>query len=215
MSLSSLEQASLNKIENRILYMGKLGLFGTLKEFYCWYQYLFNEAVPMRTFLKIFMKLIKSKVFINYDNLKHEYIYNSEILFGNSVEFTFPIDLKCSPIQFVRSRMISFLKSHKVQEELLYDIIIASTEAVENAVKYSSHDEIYIKYYIENKTFYVEIRNHYEIPEIQKDIKRGKYDSSLTLMRGMLVMSKLFDEIDFDRIEDKKIAIFRASKKLK
>jgi anti-sigma regulatory factor (Ser/Thr protein kinase) len=95
---------------------------------------------------------------------------------------------------------------------MIYDIVIASIEATENAVKYSSEDKIYVKYFIENYTFYIEIQNRYKIPEIQKDIENGKYNSSITLMRGMLVMSKLFDEMDINLIEDKKLAIFQAKK---
>ncbi|MEM3151033.1 MAG: hypothetical protein QXK15_00485, partial [Candidatus Bathyarchaeia archaeon] len=68
------------------------------------------------------------------------------ISFSNFVEFISPANLLYSPIQFVRSRLISFLNFYEVQEETLYDIVIGVVEAVENAVKYSSDDKIYIKY---------------------------------------------------------------------
>ena len=202
-----------NKLETQIIQMGKEGLFGTIKEFYFWNIFLFNSYdLTYKEFTKEFHQLLKSNVFVNNQNLKNEYKYNLEMNFSRFVEYFAPSSLNYSPIQYVRSRLLSFLNYHKVSEEIIYDIVIASIEATENAVKYSSEDKIYVKYFIENYTFYIEIQNKYKIPEIQKDIENGKYNSSITLMRGMLVMSKLFDEMDINLIEDKKLAIFQARK---
>jgi anti-sigma regulatory factor (Ser/Thr protein kinase) len=202
-----------NKLETQIIQMGKEGLFGNIKEFYFWNIFLFNSYdLSYKEFTKEFHQLIKNNVFINNQNLKNEYKYNLEMKFSRFVEYFAPSNLNYSPIQYVRSRLLSFLNYHKVDEEIIYDIVIASIEATENAVKYSSEDKIYVKYFIENYTFYIEIQNKYKIPEIQKDIENGKYNSSITLMRGMLVMSKLFDEMDINLIEDKKLAIFQAKK---
>jgi anti-sigma regulatory factor (Ser/Thr protein kinase) len=202
-----------NKLETQIIQMGKEGLFGNIKEFYFWNIFLFNSYdLSYKEFTKEFHQLIKNNVFVNNQNLKNEYKYNLEMKFSRFVEYFAPSNLNYSPIQYVRSRLLSFLNYHKVDEEMMYDIVIASIEATENAVKYSSEDKIYVKYFIENYTFYIEIQNKYKIPEIQKDIENGKYNSSITLMRGMLVMSKLFDEMDINLIEDKKLAIFQAKK---
>jgi len=202
-----------NNLETQIIQMGKEGLFGNIKEFYFWNIFLFNSYdLSYKEFTKEFHQLIKNNVFINNQNLKNEYKYNLEMKFSRFVEYFAPSNLNYSPIQYVRSRLLSFLNYHKVDEEIIYDIVIASIEATENAVKYSSEDKIYVKYFIENYTFYIEIQNKYKIPEIQKDIENGKYNSSITLMRGMLVMSKLFDEMDINLIEDKKLAIFQAKK---
>jgi anti-sigma regulatory factor (Ser/Thr protein kinase) len=202
-----------NNLETQIIQMGKEGLFGNIKEFYFWNIFLFNSYdLSYKEFTKEFHQLIKNNVFVNNQNLKNEYKYNLEMKFSRFVEYFAPTNLNYSPIQYVRSRLLSFLNYHKVDEEMIYDIVIASIEATENAVKYSSEDKIYVKYFIENYTFYIEIQNKYKIPEIQKDIENGKYNSSITLMRGMLVMSKLFDEMDINLIEDKKLAIFQAKK---
>jgi anti-sigma regulatory factor (Ser/Thr protein kinase) len=202
-----------NNLETQIIQMGKEGLFGNIKEFYFWNIFLFNSYdLSYKEFTKEFHQLIKNNVFVNNQNLKNEYKYNLEMKFSRFVEYFAPSNLNYSPIQYVRSRLLSFLNYHKVDEEMIYDIVIASIEATENAVKYSSEDKIYVKYFIENYTFYIEIQNKYKIPEIQKDIQNGKYNSSITLMRGMLVMSKLFDEMDINLIEDKKLAIFQAKK---
>jgi anti-sigma regulatory factor (Ser/Thr protein kinase) len=202
-----------NNLETQIIQMGKEGLFGNIKEFYFWNIFLFNSYdLSYKEFTKEFHQLIKNNVFVNNQNFKNEYKYNLEMKFSRFVEYFAPTNLNYSPIQYVRSRLLSFLNYHKVDEEIIYDIVIASIEATENAVKYSSEDKMYVKYFIENYTFYIEIQNKYKIPEIQKDIQNGKYNSSITLMRGMLVMSKLFDEMDINLIEDKKLAIFQAKK---
>ncbi|GIX43413.1 MAG: anti-sigma regulatory factor [Leptospiraceae bacterium] len=204
-----------NELENQIIQMGESGLFGTIKEFYFWHYFLFHpEELTYKNFSKVFHQLIKKNIFRNNENYKNEYIYNLELSFTRFMEYYAPASLNFSPIQFVRSRLLSFLNFHKIDEDIIYDIIIASIEATENAVKYSSDDKIYVKYFIEENTFYIEIHNKYKIPEIKKDIENGKYDSSITLMRGMLVMSKLFDEMDIDLIENKEIAIFQAKKKI-
>ena len=51
--------------------------------------------------------------------------------------------------------------------------------------------------------------------EPEDDIEAGKYDGSITLMRGMMVMVKLFDDVDIDISEDEGLAIFKATTELK
>jgi len=202
-------------LENQIIQMGKYGLFGTIKEFYFWHNFLYNpENLKYKQFYKSFYSLVNQNIFRNYENYKNEYIYNQPLKFTRFIEYFAPSSLRYSPIQFVRSQLFSFLKYFNIEEDLIYDIIIGSIEAVENAVKYSSEDKIYVKYFIEETTFYIEIQNKYKIPEINKDIESGKYNSSITLMRGMLVMNKIFDQMDIDLIEEKEIAIFQARKKI-
>ncbi len=202
-------------LKNEIILLGQKGLFGCIKEFYFWYKFIYNKQdLNSKEFYKTFYSLIREKIFIKNPEFKNEYLYNLPLKFSNYVEFIGPSSLKNSPIQFVRSQLLSFLKFHEVEEELIYDIIIGVVEATENAVKYSSDDKIFVKYFIEKNTFYIEIQNKYKIPEIRDDIAKGKYNSSITLMRGMLVMSKLFDEMNIDLIEERSIAIFQATKKL-
>lgn len=190
--MNSLEFILQKNIENHIKEMAASGLFGTIKEFYFWYIFLYKDnQINYKIFSKIFHSLIAKGILINNINLKNEYKYNENFQFTNYVEFLAPTNLRNSPIQFVRSRLISYLNFFQVLEGLIYDIIIGVVEAVENAVKYCSADTIYVRYFIENNIFYIEIQNKYKEPEIQKDIDKGKYDSSLTLMRGMMVMSKL------------------------
>lgn len=214
MNQSKIEDHKNQKVENLIIAMGKLGLIGTLEEFYCWFRYFYKQNFPFDDFSKIFQNLIKEKFFVSHDSFSREYIYNQGLFFTREIEYVNPTSLDCSPIQFFRSRLVSYLKYHKVETGIAQDIVIAAVEALENAVKYSSKDEIYVKYSIENDTFFLEIKNYYRQPELEEDIKRGKYDSSLTLMRGMLVMSKLFDEMNIELDEEKQLVIFHAKKKI-
>ncbi len=210
------------EIENQIIEMGKLGLFGTIREFYHWKNFIILENKSMnkfdkedyKNFTKVFHNLIQKNIFLRNKNLKNEYIYNEKLNFSRYIEYFAPASLNNSPIQFVRSRLLSFLNFHRIKEEIIYDIIIGVVEAVENAVKYSSDNKIFIKYFLEENTFYVEIQNKYKIPEIHHDIQTGKYNSSITLMRGMLVMSKIFDEMNIDLMEAEEIAVFQARKKV-
>lgn len=202
-------------LKNEIILLGQKGLFGCIKEFYSWYKFIYNiDNLNSKEFYKTFYSLVQEKIFIKNPEFKNEYIYNLPLKFSNYVEFVGPSMLKNSPIQFVRSQLLSFLRFHEVDEELIYDIIIGVVEATENAVKYSFDDKIFVKYFIEHNKFYIEIQNKYKIPEIREDIAKGKYNSSITLMRGMLVMSKLFDEMNINLIEEHKTAIFQATKKL-
>jgi hypothetical protein len=50
---------------------------------------------------------------------------------------------------------------------------------------------------------------------LEKDIEAGKYTSTTTLMRGMMVMVKLFDEMDIEILEEEKLAVFQAHKRIK
>ncbi len=204
-----------SSIEKEILEIGKKGLFGNIQEFYKWYLFIYGKDIPYKIFSKNFHELIHKGVFIQYQNLHYDYIYNLEITFSNQEEFIAPTFIDYFPIQYVRSRLISFLNYHKIDTEILQDIIIGTVEAIENAVKYSSESIMHIYYKIDNNVFYIEIQNKYQTPVIEKDMREGKYNSSRTLMRGMLVMSKLFDEMDINLIENTKQAVFRGKKIIK
>ena len=51
--------------------------------------------------------------------------------------------------------------------------------------------------------------------DLQTEIDRGKYSSSITLMRGVLVMEKLFDKFDLILLDNNTQAMVQAEKKLK
>lgn len=132
----------------------------------------------------------------------------------NSDSFVILGALSYSPLQYVKSRLEFFLKLNQVKEEEIVDISIATTEAVENAVKYGDGENVEINYSVEKKVFKIKIINKIKDFNLEDDIKRGKFTSTATLMRGMMVMQKLFDQVDLDIIEEKQQACFTAQKNL-
>lgn len=119
------------------------------------------------------------------------------------------------PMQYVRSRMESFLRSNRVDEELIVDLTIGSIEAVENAVKYGDGGSVEVSYSIERENlFKIRLVNNLRELNLEEDIERGKFSSTATLMRGMMVMQKLFDKMDLEILEDKRQALFLAEKSL-
>ncbi|MBE8416811.1 ATP-binding protein, partial [Leptospira borgpetersenii] len=119
------------------------------------------------------------------------------------------------PMQYVRSRFEFFLKNQKTPEDIITDICIGALEAVENAVKYGDGTEVEVEYSIDcSSTLCIKITNNLKELNLEQDIERGKFSSTATLMRGMMVMQKLFDELDLEIIEGKKQAQFNAKKKL-
>ncbi|MCC6275019.1 MAG: ATP-binding protein [Leptospiraceae bacterium] len=120
-----------------------------------------------------------------------------------------------SPLQYVRSRLEYFLRKNQVQEEIILDISIATIEAMENAVKYGDGEVVEVKCAIDKaRIFKISILNNIKEFSLQGDIERGKFSSTATLMRGMMVMQKLFDKMDLDILEEKKQALFTAEKKV-
>ena len=118
-----------------------------------------------------------------------------------------------NPIQYVRSRLEYYLLENKVSEEEALDLGIAIVEAVENSVKYGDGNIIEVEYsFDKNRLFKVQVTNTVKEFNLEDDIERGKFSSTATLMRGMMVMQKLFDSIDLEIIDDKKIAKFLAQK---
>ncbi|MEM7180220.1 MAG: ATP-binding protein [Spirochaetota bacterium] len=120
-----------------------------------------------------------------------------------------------SPIQYLRSRLEYFLKRKEATEADIMDISIATIEAIENAVKYGDGKEILINYSVASeRLFSITITNRIKEFELQTEIERGKYSSNITLMRGVMVMQKLFDNLDLSILDDTKQAKLFAQKKL-
>lgn len=124
-------------------------------------------------------------------------------------------DIKNSPIQLVRSRLDAFLRKHRINEEIIIDLSIGTTEAMEDAVKYSDHEQIEVSYEITpERVFNIKIVNSLDEIAPEKDIASGKYSGTATLMRGMMIMVKLFDEMDIDIKDEENVAVFTATRQL-
>ena len=158
--------------------------------------------------------LASEGVFRNHPEFEHEFLAQSPEQLPHSVSYSVSRRLEDSPIQMVRSRLDCFLRQHHVTEDHIIDLSIATTEAMENAVKYSDGGEIDVSYQILDSVFKIRVVNRIRDARPEDDIEAGKYSSSVTLMRGMMVMVKLFDEMDIDIQEEKGSAVFTGMKKL-
>jgi anti-sigma regulatory factor (Ser/Thr protein kinase) len=123
--------------------------------------------------------------------------------------------LDYSPLQYVKTRLENFLRRNQVAEEEIIDIAIATIEAVENAVKYGDGGLVEVDYSIDrSKMLNISLLNTIKDFDLEDDIKRGKFSSTATLMRGMMVMQKLFHQVDLEILDDRKQASFKASRQL-
>lgn len=123
--------------------------------------------------------------------------------------------LNFNPMQYVRARLDYFLNVHNVNEDLRIDLCIATVEAVENSAKYGDGLNVEIIFQIDkSKVFTIEMVNTVKDFNIEDDILRGKFSSTATLMRGMMVMQKLFDVVDLDISDNRNQAYLKASRKL-
>lgn len=119
------------------------------------------------------------------------------------------------PLQYIRSKVSFFCEYHQVAMEEKEEIIIVVTEAAENALKYSNVSPIYIEQNLAHETYFLKMLNIVPDYDLNAEISKGKFSQDSSLMRGVLVMSRLMDEIDIKRnVEKNRVELF-AKKKLK
>jgi len=116
-----------------------------------------------------------------------------------------------SPIQYVRSRLESFLKINNVGEDDLVDVSIATIEAIENAAKYGDGNSVFVSCSIQNKKLELEIINKIKDVDLETELLK-KYTSATTLMKGVMVMQKLFNHVDLQILEETQQAKLYAEK---
>lgn len=124
-------------------------------------------------------------------------------------------ELNLGPMQLIRSKIQNFFKQHKISQEELDEVIIVATEAAENAVKYSNEFTIIISHSLENNIYKLKLFNSYSEVSLNDEINRGKFSNDVSLMRGVLVMTKLLDELDIKREKEKRRVVFFGKKTLK
>lgn len=201
-------------LTDALLKLGKSGLYGTVHDFTRWLSYMYQILANDDEVKNSLDALLENGQFSRNVDFPDDYISDSIEAFPDAYSFTCPRKLQNSPIQFFRSRLLSFLKQkNRVTEEEKIDIVIAAVEAIENAVKYSASGEVVVRFEMKPDQFKIEIENDVASVEPSHDIEIGKYDSSRTLMRGMMVMGRLFDEMDIV-IDDHNRATLIAAKKL-
>lgn len=216
---------SQTEIEKEVLQLFVAGLSGSAKDFHSW--------VYMETFRKFKdHPEFEIKVIADYfDKLKAAEDIEPNPLdpreftlsvkspnakkVSNAEKFIILGALKYNPIQYVRSRLENFLKKNSVDEEIIMDLCIATVEAVENSAKYGDGLNVDVTYNIDrNKIFTLEMLNKVKDFNLEDDILRGKFSSTATLMRGMMVMQKLYDTVDLDILDNRRQAYLKASRKI-
>ena len=197
-----------------LLELGNAGCQGNVQDYAAWVRYVYQHDVSTEALKGCLETMVADGRFQTHPDIPSEYRAANLPGFPPAVEYAVSGDLDNAPLQMVRSRLEAFLRFHGATEPEIIDVSIATTEAMENAVKYSDHRKIEISYWIENEVFNIRIVNRIGDVEPEQDIESGKYSGSLTLMRGMMVMVKLFDEMDIDISESDQQAIFTAYKKL-
>ncbi len=133
---------------------------------------------------------------------------NSEIFFACN-------DLQLGPLQLIRSKIQNFFDQYHISREELDELIIVATEAAENAVKYSNEFIIIIKHSLINNIYELRLFNSYSEVSLNDEISSGKFSNDVSLMRGVLVMTKLLDELDIKRDMENHRVIFFGKKTLK
>jgi len=216
-------------IRDEILKLARLGCGGTPRNFLMWInRNSGKESLTISEVVAELQNLRDEGTLVEKKLHKHSDFYlNEETPYDQEYNYFVFSDNEYSALQFVRSRLEAFLGFHNVSEDLATDIIIASTEALENAVKYSDHNKIYIHYKtgysdelpadLKKKVpaFYIEITNHTQDGTPHADLLNGQYDSGkITLMKGLKVMNQLFDFMDLSLDEKSRIVTLKGAKYL-
>ncbi|EMY79185.1 histidine kinase-like ATPase domain protein [Leptospira weilii serovar Ranarum str. ICFT] len=216
---------SREEIEKQIRSMLSQGLTGTVNDFFAWIRMdtlrKFKDEPDIENFIvgKILEGFVESGYAKrNKFNSKEFHIHPDSIQGKKNPpkdRYVLLGKIAYQPMQYVRSRFEFFLKNQGTPDDIVIDLCIGVLEAVENAVKYGDGTEVEVEYSIDrSQTLFIQIINNVKELNLEQDIARGKFSSTATLMRGMMVMQKLFDELDLEILEDKKQAQFNAKKKL-
>lgn len=216
---------STRELESEISSLLQSGVAGNISDFVSWIRMEIqkkfkDEALLSEKDVANFLEKLKSEgelVSGQFD--AREYFLASNSKFHKKVQssdrFFILGRLDFSPLQYVKTRLEYFLRRNSVSEDEIIDISIATLEAVENAAKYGDGTSVEVEYSIDRaKVFTISLLNNIKDFDLDDDIKRGKFSSTATLMRGMMVMQKLFTSVDLEILDDKKQASFKATKQL-
>ena len=107
------------------------------------------------------------------------------------------------PIYFFVAKIKNWFRLNEVDERQILEASIAITEAIENAVKYSDGNPVIVNHSFIDKTYTFLISN--SVKEISDDATQEELKKKDSLMRGVLIMSKLLDEFNLDRDNAKNI----------
>ncbi|MBL0955589.1 MAG: ATP-binding protein [Leptospira sp.] len=216
---------SRTELEKEIKTLFSNGLSGNVNDFTSWVfmetQRKFKDVpnVTLETVTTVMDEFVKDGLITTNPIDPREYYITDESpiirKMGTSESFVILGALHYNPMQYVRARLAYFLKRNGIDEELRMDLCIATVEAVENAAKYGDGGGVEVTFQIDKqKVFSIEMINTVKDFNLEDDIQRGKFSSTATLMRGMMVMQKLFDSVDLEITDNRKQAILKATRKL-
>jgi anti-sigma regulatory factor (Ser/Thr protein kinase) len=214
---------SLSPEETEILDLMKAmlptGLSGYPADFLSWIKMEYKKkgktysSVSMKSIENCLTVLKSEKIIEPNKNDPKEYCGVSSVLLKTWVKDSYEIygAFEFSPIQYVRSRLESFLKINNVSEDDLVDVSIATIEAIENAAKYGDGNSVFVSCTIQEKKLQLEIINKIKDVDLETELLK-KYTSATTLMKGVMVMQKLFNHVDLQILEETQQAKLYAEK---
>ncbi len=213
------------EIEHTLIQILQDGTTGGLTDFISWImlykkQFLNQEVQIDSNIVKLKLESLKSSGFAEAGKFDpKEFTISSNELQKKKIPSIDKFKIlgigKYSPIQYARSRQENFLNLNKAIEEDATDISIATIEAVENSVKYGDGKTVIFEQEIDSERIYkLKIINGIKEFDLSDEIERGKYSSNITLMRGVMIMEKLFHKLDLQIKNDLNEVHLYAEKKL-
>ncbi len=148
----------------------------------------------------------------------HEYRLKQQsdwVFAGQDYDFFFAgNELSQEPLHFIRSRSQNFYEYRGLDREVSEELVIAMTEAAENAIKYSDRLPIIVHHGFTDSEYEMKVYNSCYDTDLNDEIERGKFSEQVSLMRGVLVMSKLLDDLSLNRDQNRSRVEFIGRKKL-
>ena len=120
--------------------------------------------------------------------------------------------LSYEPVYFLRSKLQNWLMALEVKNHEVIELGIAATEAIENAIKYSNRQPIIIKQSLERGRYKLFMVNFAKPVDEHRPPPSEKYAQDASLTRGILIMSRIFDEFHIDHDNEKNIFFVTGSK---
>lgn len=223
----------MDNLQNNILQLLSMGFTGSVDDFFSWarlYSNLEDYSLPpknpklsnlVKKFSQDFVKIkniSKDKVQAALEQLNFlemaEYIEKYKYFAPSFSKLTIPKnnaflahrDSSFSGIQMSRSVFFNLLCSLPERRNRCENFAIAITEAIENAIKFSTSDLIAIDYAIKTKMnrkiLFVYIINAVEEIGVEASAIEEKFSESKSLMRGILMMNSLLDEMEIQHNEE-------------
>ncbi|MDH5720665.1 MAG: hypothetical protein OEZ13_08615 [Spirochaetia bacterium] len=170
-----------------------------------------KDSAIEETLENLYQKNVVKKI-----GLYDEYclVDSSKYIFSGKNEDVFFIAnrLELEPLHYFRARTQNYCLNKGISIKCINDIIIGSTEAVENAVKYSDTVSIAVKQTFVDHIYTLDIINTTEKINFSEEYLEKKYSEKGSLMRGVHIMNKLFDHVDIIREDEKDRVILSAKK---